>query len=154
MDVGSILVLLALLILIAAFIARPLLSGQGHDVSDRERRLSALQAESDKLLGLIQELDMDHTMGKVPEDDYQGQRAALVARGVEVLREMDSMPQSGKAEAGGDTVEQQLEEAVARLRSTRPAETHAFCGHCGQPLQPGDRFCPRCGTPSTAVESA
>jgi len=153
MDAGSILVLLALLILVVAFIARPLLSGQSRSVSDRERRFSALQAESDKLLALIQELDMDRAMGKVPQDDYQAQRAALVTRGAEVLRELDGMPQE-EAVSSREAIERELEEAVARLRATRPAEAHAYCGHCGLPLQPGDRFCPRCGTPVPAGETA
>ena len=172
MDLAAGLVVLAMLILTAAFVARPLVEGGGRAVAESERRLSSLYAERDQILGLLQELEMDFTMGKILPDDYQEQRAERVIRGAEVLKEIDSLVagSSGLGTQAADR-EARLEAEVARLRREGPAasdpdatletrleskvaglrrkmqEGAGFCGQCGQSLVAGDRFCSHCGTP-------
>jgi hypothetical protein len=150
MDIGSILIMLAITILVIAFIARPFASRGGSMVSQGEQRLSSLQAERDKILSLIQEIELDHAAGKIPDEDYLPQRTALVQHGAEVLREIDGLepvrPQA--AERTSPDLETQIEVAVARLRQTTKAETGpGYCAQCGKLLVPGDRFCSHCGAP-------
>ena len=83
MDIGSIFLILALLILVALFVSRPFISRSQETVSltldpqDHER--SSLLAERDRLLNALQELDFDATLGKIPEEDYPAQREAVNA---------------------------------------------------------------------------
>jgi len=166
MDPATALVLLAMLILTGAFIARPLAAGGGKAVDEREKRLSTLYAQQDQILAFLQELDMDFAMGKILPEDHEAQRAEWLARGADVLKEIDEL---GASRARPDDLDAQLEDKVARLRPTIGQDSESaleksleaevahrkealssvagYCGHCGQSLAAGDRFCSRCGTP-------
>jgi hypothetical protein len=150
MDFGSLLIIVGLIVAAAAFLARPLVEGRPSAVTVEDRRRSALQAEREVVLALIHETEMDHAMGKVDDAGFQEQRAALVARGAAVLRELDSL--------GGvsalDEVDGAIEAAVAARRG-RPADRiPRICAHCGRTLQQDDRFCPTCGTPTSQERRA
>ena len=120
-DLGTIFLILALLIPVALYIARPLLERRSFSVSDEEQALSALMAERDRLLDAIQELDMDNTMGKIPDDVYPVQRVDLLQRGAEVLRQIDKFHEKYQVE----DPDLQLEAAIAarRAESETPADT-------------------------------
>src|SRR5512145_657270 len=94
MDIGSLLLILALFLFVAWFIARPFFETQpkfaGPGGSNEHAR-SFLLAERERVLTALQELDFDHTLGKVPENDYPIQRAALLQRGADILRQMDTL---------------------------------------------------------------
>lgn len=148
MDFGSILILIGLTLLVAAFIARPLAERRSRLVTPEEHLLSGLQAERDKILAMIRETEMDHAMGKIPDSDFEPQRAALVARGSSVLREIDAQIGAPASPAAVDDLDAAIEAAVASRRTpAAPGSASGFCTSCGQPLQAGDRFCVRCGTP-------
>ena len=66
MDIGSIFLILAILVLVVVYIAQPLLQRNAASVSDEEQEYSALLAERDRILNILQELDFDHTLGKIP----------------------------------------------------------------------------------------
>ena len=143
MDLGSILIIVGLIVAVVAFLARPLAENRVSAVTAGDHRLSALQAERDKILTMIREIEMDHAMGKIREHDFQEQRAALVARGATALRELDAL---GGAHAAED-VDAAIEAAVAERRGRTAPKAAGFCAHCGRALQRGDRFCASCGTP-------
>jgi len=145
MDLGSILIILALVLLAAAFIARPLVEHKGVLVTEEDNRLSALQAERDCVLDALQESDMDYTMGKVRAEDYQIQRGVLLARGVEVLKAINRLEVAVGEPAGEVNLEARLESEVARLRRGQGGTSGGFCGACGGPVVEGDHFCSRCG---------
>ena len=148
MDLGSILILIGLTLLVVAFIARPLAERSSRLVTPEEHLLSGLQAERDKILAMIREVEMDHAMGKVPDGDFETQRAALVARGSFVLREIDVRIGAPASPAAADDLDAAIEAAVASRRAPAAAgSASGFCTTCGQALQAGDRFCARCGTP-------
>ena len=56
MEIGGLLISLALLVLVVAYVARPLVERQAQPVSESDRELSALQAERDRILLLLQDL--------------------------------------------------------------------------------------------------
>ena len=90
MDLGSIFLLLALMVLVALFVSRPFFERKkavvitDEDPQDHQR--SVLLAERDRVLNSIQELEFDHAMGKISDDEYPEQRAQLVQSGVHILR--------------------------------------------------------------------
>lgn len=145
MEVGALLVVAGLALAAAAFIARPLVDRRASEPAEAERRLSALRAEQDQVLALLQELDMDYAMGKIEPAAYQADRAERLQRGAELLREIDELAVAVPIHRPvGTPVDDDLERRVARLRS----QAAGFCGQCGSPLARGDKFCPRCGHPS------
>ena len=101
MDIGSILLLLALLVLIGLFIARPLIDREAVVVSpeedQQEHEISTLLAERDRILTALHELDFDHALGKIPEQEYPPQRALLLLQGADVLRKLDEYDQVAPA---------------------------------------------------------
>lgn len=170
MEIGSILIGVALLVVVAFILAQPFIEQQGV----RERQVTpaeGLAAERELVLEALRDLDFDHTMGKIADEDYIPQRATLVARGVELLRQLDQLaaaaPASGNGAAG--RFEAEVERAVAARRKAAPSDPEAqmeaaiaahrqgvvrasaaapggpACAQCGTPAQAGDRFCAKCG---------
>lgn len=150
MDLGSILFGLALLILLAAFVGRPLLnSADVSFVGAPDRKLSRLLAERDRILNTLQELDMDYAVNKLDERDYRIQRSALVQRGAQVLREIDQLSELPPTiePAQVNDLEAQIESEILRLRhdSERASDPAGYCPACGSAAQAGDKFCTHCG---------
>lgn len=149
MDLGSILLILALAAMVVAYVARPLLEDHSQGVSEREHTLSALMAERERLLEALLELDFDHTLGKIPVDVYPEQRQNLVERSARVLHQLDELlPETSPLTSESDDP---LEALIAQRRAKRGAAPESaksaagFCHACGKPLQPGDQFCAACG---------
>jgi hypothetical protein len=176
MDIGSLLLLLALLIPVALFIARPLLDKEADtftpEEDQQEHEYSALLAERDRLLTALEELDFDNALGKIPAGDYQPQRERLLLQGADVLQKLDSFDEHSDEK----DMEQMIEAAIAERRSageksedrkqpmvvdaddavevqlaarrrSRQSKSAGFCPQCGRPVQEADRFCPKCGKP-------
>lgn len=164
MDLGAILILLALLIAVGLFLAAPLMRGAHPRPLDEAPEISTLLAERDRVINALQELDFDFKLGKVPEDGYPAQRAELLQRGAYILRELDRLvPQAanggdaselieqavaagqGAVAASGDLPDERIESLLAARRAARPDKSAGFCPHCGKPVLRNDRFCPNCG---------
>jgi hypothetical protein len=93
MDLGSIFLVLALLVLVALFVARPFFDHTqpvSAEAEAQDLQLSALMAERDRVLAALQELDFDYSLGKIPEEDYPAQRSRLLQYGADVLRKIDA----------------------------------------------------------------
>jgi len=119
MDIGSIFLILALLLLVGVFITRPfferkVVPGADPQADERDHELSSLLAERDRLLNALQELDFDQALGKIPEEDYPGQRTLLLQQAAEVLRKLDAL----QASSAADEMEARLEAAIAARRVT------------------------------------
>lgn len=90
MALGSLLLFLALLLVVAFFVVRPLLEADAeHELPDPA--LSHWAAERDRALDALAELDADQAMGKVPADLYAAQRAELLAAGALALRQLERL---------------------------------------------------------------
>ncbi len=148
MAVGSIFLGLALLVVVALFLARPLLLKHPlpKDKHAKERR--QLEKDRDAYLDEIRALDFDHETGKIPTEVYQLQRDQLRMEAAAILKTLDELP-----EIDGD-VYAQIEAAVAKRRHQRVLSTNgqvSYCAGCGQPLDKGDKFCASCGRPIEVV---
>ena len=175
MDIGSIFLILAILIPVVVYIARPLLERKSSVVTIEEHDYSALLAERDRVLNALQELEFDHTLGKIPESQYPVQRSNLMRYGAEVLRQIDEYegisaesipPEDDRLEAaiaarkettaGNPQIsvpvvdpDDELETLIAARRRSQKENNQpkmgGFCPQCGNCVQENDRFCPKCG---------
>lgn len=170
MDIGSILIGLAVLILAGFIVSRPLLDYR----AGRERKLSEAdrwRQERDQVLTALRDLDFDYSLGKLREDDYALLRADLVRRGAEALKQLDATGRASQPAAADEAIEkaiaarrqarakpagqplpvaasdEAIEQAIAARRQSRSKAAGAACPHCGATVRPDDRFCPRCGKP-------
>lgn len=66
----------------------PLLSGGPADVP--AGGLAELEAEKDRLIGDLHELELDRATGKLSEEDYRALEARLKRRAVATLEEIDA----------------------------------------------------------------
>jgi hypothetical protein len=173
MDIGSIFLILALMVLVILVVIRPFFEHKTVSVTYEEQEHSFLLAEQDRILDALMELDLDFSMGKIPEEDYPHQRGMLLKKGSDVLRRLEQF-QGQKAaqstrkthdrleswvaqEASTDPApaaanssrrddpEDELEMLIASRRRNRQEKSAGFCPKCGGPLQMSDLFCPKCG---------
>lgn len=147
MDLASLLLAVALLVLVAAVVLRPLLEGPGGAPVVRAERseLDALVAQREGILAALLDLDFDHATEKVDDADYEAQRARLIAEGVGILKQLDSLAGSEDEAAGQADLDDRIERAIARVRDNLPEPGGRHCPQCGQQVQPADRFCVHCG---------
>jgi hypothetical protein len=171
MDIGSIFLILALMVLVILIIIRPFFEHKAVSVTVEDQEHSFLLAEQDRILDALMELDLDFSMGKIPEEDYPLQRTVLLKKGSNVLRRLEQFQGKKAAQTTkkthdrleawvskddtGDSVmkhksqvedpEDELEILIASRRRTREGRSAGFCSKCGVPLQKSDIFCPKCG---------
>lgn len=153
-DLGTLLLNLALLALVGYLIARPLLK-QSRPQPEHNDPAAGLAAERERLLAALRDLELDQATGKISAEDYAQQRPQLVAQGAAVLRQIDeaaTRPSARRATRPTAALDDEIEAAVQQLRQGRrqprgsqPAA--AACPACGQATRAQDRFCPGCGAP-------
>jgi hypothetical protein len=165
MELTAIFFALAILILVGIYLYSPFMERRARRVTQEEHELSALMAERDRVINSLQELDFDFRLGKIPEEDYPAQRAGLLQRGAEILKQIDSLaPQAASAQdtearleraiaarradmsiARVQVPDDDLEAMIAARRKGRKEKSAGFCPRCGKPVMTTDRFCPSCG---------
>ena len=124
------------------------------------RQLLELTERKEQLYASIKEMEFDHSLGKISQDDYDTVRTTLETEAVDVLRRLDSIGAESENSPEVD-LDARIEHDLAALRrppaepaaapvvTTAPtADTaHKFCHGCGKPRTPEHRFCPHCSQP-------
>lgn len=164
MEIGALLLLLAVLILVVLFVARPF-SPPSFRTVKQDQETSALLAEREQILDAVQELDFDNSLGKIPPGEYERQRSLLLQKGAVVLRRLDQRngirAASSEARLEAEIAsrrpdsdskrkplnDEDLEDLIAKRRGAHNQKAGGFCPHCGKPVLASDRFCPSCGQP-------
>lgn len=124
-GIGTLLAGLALLVFVVALVMMPLLKPKTPLAQPTSQR-DMLEAERAAIVRSIRDLDFDYRTHKLNEQDYRSLRLALVQRGAEVLRELDSLKQQPSPASTQDAEDDvdvldasrdaEIEAAVARLR--------------------------------------
>ena len=138
MDLFPLFCSLALLLGLMLYLGRPLLrEGQWRAVpiDDGSQQLYELK---EQLLGAMVELELDHEIGKVPEDDFQRLFDQFESEALATIGKLDQLNGGGSSE-----LESRIDAEVAALRQSSAIPS---CTKCGAPRRDGDQFCPQCGT--------
>jgi len=134
---GSVVLLVGLLF----YVGRPLVDGGKVQKASTRFSTQQLFERKEQLLGAIVELEFDHQLGKIPEQDFQRFFAELEAETLTIIGELDRLNGGGNTE-----LERLVEAEIAALRQSAVLPR---CHGCGNPWREGDRFCPQCGTALT-----
>jgi rubrerythrin len=172
MELGSFFLILAVLIIAGMYLYAPFIERTKQVEIREDHEISALKAERDRIINSLQELDFDFKLGKIPAEDYPQQRASLLQKGADVLRQLDDFdsdltpnplvsPKGApdrrgeearieKAAADGSDSQMSNDEIEAlisarRLRQQKKNKSAGFCTRCGKPVLVTDKFCPSCG---------
>jgi hypothetical protein len=112
-------------------LAVPLVAGRARAAIDREKTL---------VLRSIKELEFDHAMGKVSDQDFADMGLRLRTRAAGLLRQLDADV------AYSTQIEQELARRLAESGvGGDAARADRFCTQCGSATAPGARFCGQCG---------
>jgi hypothetical protein len=125
MDLGAILLLLALLLGVGLYLAAPLMGKPSRHALQETQEVSSLMAERDRIINALQELDFDFKLGKIPEEDYPVQRAELLLVGASVLKKLDDMkpdPLTIEPTPDEEISETSLQSRLERAAAARQAD--------------------------------
>lgn len=165
MELGSVFLILAVFIIVGIYLYAPFMTKPRKLSTSEMHEVSALKAERDRVITSLQELDFDFKLGKIPDEDYPEQRAELLKKGSDILRQLDELE---PLYAAARTAEARIEKAAAARRADSASEDAAFsdeeveamlaarrkqhkskpagfCPKCGKPILAADNFCPSCG---------
>lgn len=127
---------LVIVVASALYIAWPLLKeGSGADPTEQRSEASALAREKDAALEAIREVDFDHRVGKMSDEDHAKLRADLEQRALAALAALD---ERGQDEPG-------LRAIAGHASSTGTDGGGGFCPDCGNRFKREARFCMGCG---------
>ena len=89
----EILLAVILLVLVAAFVSRPLLKGAPTDIAGEreEQQIAELEARKEAKYREIRDAELDRAAGKLSEEDFARQDAELRGDAMEILRELDGL---------------------------------------------------------------
>ena len=138
MDLFSLFGSLALLFGLMLYLGRPLLREGQSRAAPMDDGTQQLYERKEQLLGAIVELELDHEIGKVPEEDFQRLFNQLESEALATIGKLDQLNGAGSSE-----LESRIEAEVAALRQSAAIPS---CTTCGAPRRDGDQFCPQCGT--------
>ncbi|MCX6058400.1 MAG: zinc ribbon domain-containing protein [Chloroflexi bacterium] len=165
MQLGSIFLIFAVVVLIGIFLYAPFTARTRRARVSETLEVSALKAERDRVINSLQELDFDHNLGKIPAEDYPDQRTQLIQKGADILRKLDEISSGFVSDSNVESrIEQaaaavradssakvepidddDLESMIAARRKERKSKSAGFCPKCGKPVLVADKFCPSCG---------
>ena len=131
---------------VSLFVALPLLRPASapfpYEETSEEALRRHLEAERDRHLLAVADLDLDYQAGKLDEEDYRKLREEHKAAAIAIMRQLDQLG------AGAPTERKEGSSGQAR---TSPGAAR-FCTQCGRRLGPDDKFCARCGARAPAAD--
>lgn len=145
MEIAITATCVALALTFLAFVVVPFFDATSGSAARRAsgRRRLALHERKEQLYSSIKELEFDHSVGKLSDDEYRRQKVALEDQAVGILRELDQLNGYPNSEQRVARIERDV--AEMRSRPDRPGAPAFFCTACGAPGAASHRFCSQCG---------
>jgi len=171
MDPSAVVLALAILVVVGWVLIQPLFRPARRNLA-APTEISSLETQVDQIVDRMRQLDFDHALGKVAQEEYSPRRAELLRQETQLLQELDrercrvARSRSQQEEAlereiaarrhssagsspGSDRLANEefgaRQEFVLEARKNSGSHRGGRCPRCGQVVQVGDRFCPHCG---------
>jgi hypothetical protein len=136
-------IVLAILLTAAALlaVAHPILfkGSAVKQATTAEESLDELVAQRDAAMQALRELNFDHRMGKISDEDFAAFELNLKQNAAETLRALDQWETQAD-----DELDQGMEREIAARRAQLAAGSRV-CPSCGRNAADADRFCASCG---------
>lgn len=124
-----------------------------------------LEVQKDSLYSAIRDIDLDHGLGKLTQEDYDDLRRKYRLEAASVLKEIDSITNSSglqdldseieaeisksRTTATESSLEDEIEKEISSARTGQPsvfsAPASLSCPACGSEINADDLFCSKCG---------
>ncbi len=104
-----------------------------------QEKLDELLAQRDAAFQALRELNFDHRVGKITDEDFVAFEARLKQAAANSLRALDGLETE---------IDEELDSVIERSIRQRHAGLVASgrsCPACGKPAAPEDKFCAACG---------
>ncbi len=128
---------LVLVAAVVAFVVYPLIRPQRAPLDGISNQSEELRRRRDRIYAELRELEFDHRVGKVSDEDYADARDQLETEAARILQAIDVELKA---------IDDEIERQVRHLRESRRA-----CPSCGAAVTPSARFCASCGEPLKAM---
>lgn len=126
------------------FVGFPLLKANPEEeveqIVEEESGEDELALQKEATFGAIAELDFDHAMGNLSDQDHDELRERYKLKAMALMKQLD------EAEKASAKIRPRAQETSAREGGV----TRAFCPGCGARLASSDRFCSSCGESLTS----
>lgn len=137
------------------FVGYPLLKANPEEVAEppveEETVEEELVAQKEAVYEAISELNFDHAMGNLSDQDHDELRERYKLKALNLMKQIDEVEQAKAAQPFGGRTQPPERRTTAASRRTRDGGgSSAFCSGCGARLSPDDRFCAKCGQPLTS----
>lgn len=129
MEAGSLIIILAIAVLGAAWLALPFIRKGGTTASLPDTERNTLVNDYARVVALLRDLEEDHNTGKIDDEAYEIEKNRLSERGVALLGLLDKeglLPASRRGEtpagataAADQALDEALEAAIARYASAK-----------------------------------
>jgi hypothetical protein len=120
-------------------------SAPAETASSEQERLDELLAQRTAAFQAIRELNFDHRLGKITDEDFAAFEAGLKHNAAESLRALDRWETDADAELDA-WIDREVRLRKAALASAPLVELDGrACRQCGRPAATGDKFCGSCG---------
>ncbi|MCL5960587.1 MAG: zinc ribbon domain-containing protein [Chloroflexi bacterium] len=128
---------------VIAFVGYPLLRASPEEVAEpfveEESVEDELAAQKEATYAAISELDFDHAMGNLSNQDHEELRERYKLKALTLIKQIDEVEQAGAAARPPERPAATAEEARGG------GGPRTFCSGCGAKPSPDDRFCAGCG---------
>ncbi|MBN1266059.1 MAG: zinc ribbon domain-containing protein [Anaerolineales bacterium] len=142
MEIGTLLILLALLLSCAAILTRPFYATEP-SLPEQDLELLILREASQAAQKQLTELQEEYAQKRMDADDFTVQQDHLQAHIQHLQHKISTIIET-------DPVEQAVADERARIQGlAAQPQLLQTCEHCGEPIDPAHRFCPSCGQPQS-----
>jgi hypothetical protein len=109
-----------------------------------ETELDRLLDQKNTIYRNLQDLELEHKMGKLSAEDFQRLGAGYKAEAASVLQRLDQLNASENLD---ETIERDVAARKAKLFGAGPkhAKESPRCPSCGAEVIPGKKYCADCG---------
>ncbi len=118
---------------VSLFVALPLIQSRSKMAKfgalESNHRAADLVARKESIYAAIKEIEFDHEMGKLSDEDFHALREQYKQEAVNLLKKIDEVARR-----------------QAKSKGKKRKKGGAFCWVCGTAITAHDKFCANCGT--------